>query len=484
MPERPFTRDQHYLLPPSFDEWIPSNHRVRFVADLVASFDAATLAELEIDDRPSVRGAPRFSPLMLLMVWIYGYMDGRRSTRALERACQTDLAYLWLTGNQQPDHNTLHRFYQQHRQTLRRLFRKTVEIVVATGQVDWALQAVDGTKIVANASVTKSLTAEQVTKLLELAERAIADLEAQAVGDETETALLPEVLQDAEERRARIAEALDRLQGDDPPAKVNLTDPDAQIMRTRQGELPGYNAQAVIGAVETGPGEPEGRVILATEVTTDANDEQQLPPMLDLLEATTGQLPDTLVADAGYCTSITLGAVAGHPVDIVMPLVPPSHVPDNDRFPQAAFAYDPASDTFVCPNGAALTFRGIASEGKTRSSRRYRARLDDCRTCPLRHHCLPDKSVTRELRVVLTIAEVHAHRERMALADVPATMARRRTLAEPVFGIVKEALGARRFLRRGLEAVRSEWYLTASAFNLNTAYRLWGAGKLTVHPLR
>ena len=152
MPQRPFTRDQPYLLPPSLDDWVPATHPVRFVAAWLDGLDAAEWAALGIDLTPARQGEARYAPHALLAIWVYGFMIGIRSSRALETACRDQLPVRWLSGNQTPDHNTLWRFYQRHRSQFHHLFHRSVRLAVEADLVDWAIQAVDGTKLAANAA--------------------------------------------------------------------------------------------------------------------------------------------------------------------------------------------------------------------------------------------------------------------------------------------------------------------------------------------
>lgn len=480
MPTRRFDRSQVYLVPPSLDDWLPADHPARFVADLLDSWDEQTWNDLGVLRTATATGAPRYAPEMLLALWVYGFMDGRRSSRALERACVTDIAYRWLSGNQQPDHNTLHRFYQAHRETMRRLFRQTVRIAVTSGMVEWAVQAVDGTKVLANASPDRSLTTAQLTILMDATERAIAELEDQQTRDDEDgPPALPPALVDAQQRRERIRVAQAALADDPPQTKHNLTDPDARIMKTRRGKLPAYNAQAVVARMASGElGAPSGRIILATELTTAVNDQGQLPVMADALVETAGRVAAVLVADKGYHDAASLVGCAERAVTIVMP-EPDRHSPalaTTGRFPQDRFAYDPETDTFTCPAGQPLTYRGRTNTGRSTHERRYRADVAQCRSCPLRAPCLGRSEESRVLRVPPGIAAMRAHRRWMATAEAQAISRQRSRLIEPVFGTLKDGFGARRFLRRGLANVQSEWHLTAAAFNLRTLWRCWRLG--------
>ncbi len=176
MPLRDMNREQMWLLPPSLDELLPQDHPARFVAEIVDALNKEDWSELGVDIDGDSMGAPAYHPRALLSVWLYGFMSGVRSCRKLEVACRDQIPYLWLTGWQHPDHNTLWRFYKDHRQSMRKLFERTVRTAVAMELVDLAIQAVDGTKVSSNASVNRSYDAAGLRGLLERLERAIVDL--------------------------------------------------------------------------------------------------------------------------------------------------------------------------------------------------------------------------------------------------------------------------------------------------------------------
>lgn len=480
MPTRVWNRDQTFLIPPSLDDWIPGDHPVRFVADLLDSWDGATWETLGIARRSPERGAPRYAPDLLLGLWIYGFMVGIRSSRGLERAGREQLPFRWLSGNQTPDHNTLHRFYQGHRATRRTVFLQTVTIAARSGMVDWAVQAVDGTKIVANASVTQSRTADQFARLMEQTHEAVDAVEDQQTGtDDDGPPAMPPALHDARTRRDRLAALHQELKTASAGTKRNLTDPDAMLMKTRQGTVPAYNAQAVVSAVPMAPGEPGGRLIVATTVTTAANDQGQLAPMIAEAAVVTGQPACWTVADKGYFSAATIQTCAeqGRPIVVPEPAKPPRPRAEDARFSRQQFAYDASTDHFTCPAGNHLHFRGRHRQDATRFVRRYQAARADCQTCPLAATCVSTPGTARLLRVSDAVAAVISHREVMATEQAQATSRRRGRLIEPVFGTLKDRLGVRRFLRRGLINVQSEWVLTVAAFNLRTLVRRWSGDR-------
>ena len=247
MPLRDMDREQMWLLPPSLDELVPLDHPARFVAEFVDALDREGWSELGVEIEGDPMGAPAYHPRALLSVWLYGFMTGVRSCRKLEAACRDQIPYLWLTGWQHPDHNTLWRFYKGHRQAMRKLFERTVRTAVTMKLVDLAVQAVDGTKVNANASVYRTHNAEELRQLLSRVEAAIRDLEAQnEAGEDTVTAHLPRELANKEMLREQVRQAMADLESKERQKRINLTDGDARLMKARGSVLLGYNAQAMV----------------------------------------------------------------------------------------------------------------------------------------------------------------------------------------------------------------------------------------------
>ena len=160
MPLRDMNREQRWLLPPSLDELLPLDHPARFVAEFVDALDREGWSELGVEIEGDPMGAPAYHPRALLSVWLYGFMTGVPSCRKLETACRDQKPYLWLTGWQHSDHNTLWRFYKAHRQAMRKLFERTVHTAVSMKLMNLAAQAVDGTKVGANASMDRTHNAD------------------------------------------------------------------------------------------------------------------------------------------------------------------------------------------------------------------------------------------------------------------------------------------------------------------------------------
>lgn len=484
MPVRPFSREQMWILPPTLDELIPDDHPVRFVAAFVDGLEGASWGEMGIDIDGEELGAPAYHPRVLLGVWVYGFLSGVRSARKLEGACREQLPYLWLTGCQTPDHNTLWRFYKANREGMRKLFKRTVRIAVGVGLADLALQAVDGSKIAGSAARERTYDEAALKRLLERTEVAIGELEAQNTSNEGPSSpRLPQELAKAERLREQVQRALERVRAEEGPKRVNLTDGDTEWVKGRGGVVAGYNAQAVASPLVADVAGKGGLLITAAEVAKDADDHRQLVPMIEAAQAMTGGVAEVTLADGGYHSGPTLAECEEGGFRVLMgeaqerELEGPYH---KDRF-----EYDREGDSYICPQGQRLSFSGIKQREGRPEARVYRASGKVCGSCPAFGECTKDKRQGRALELGPYEGELRRHRALMATEAAKAIYRRRKEIVEPVFGILKELHGARRFLLRGLANVLAEWTLLATAFNLRTLWRVWqgwsapGRGVLT-----
>ena len=480
MPLRPFNREQAWLLPPSLDELIPADHPARFIAAFVDGLDAETWEEMEIGLAGDPMGAGAYHPRALLSIWVYGFMTGVRSTRKLEAACRDQISYMWLAGMQRPDHNTLWRFYRAHRERMRALMRRTVRTAVKAGLVDLALQAVDGTRIAANASRDRTFDAKGLRRLLDRVEAAIKDLEGQnSTGGDPPPASLPEELASAETLRQRVSEALGSVEQEERPNYENLTDPDAGLLSTRGGGfIAGYSAQSMVAPLNPlaseeadGRGSGSGMIITAVEVTSSSDDHPQLIPLIEASAHNTGTSGGVVtLADAGYHSGANLAACASSRHQVLMPgtqdrrRLSPYH---KDRF-----TYQPETDTYLCPEEEVLSYKNSFKHRNGYVVRRYRARGEVCCACPAFGECTKSNH-GRAIKVSVNESLLQRHRTLMATDWAKSLYRRRKALVEPVFGLLKERHDARRFLLRGRNNVLSEWSLLATAFNLKSLHKMW-----------
>ncbi len=475
MPVRLVNRNQTWLLPPSLDELVSRSHPVRFVAEVIDSMEPSEWTELGIDTAGDPLGAPSYDRRGLLGIWTYGFMTGLWSSRKLEAACRDQLAFVWLTGWQQPDHNTLWRFYQAHRDRMRRLLKRTVRMALEMGLVSMAIQAVDGTKVAANADKGRTYDADGLKKFLQRVEDRIRELEHENEAEnDPPPQQLPDELTKAESLKAKVKAAMKRLAAEEGRKRINLTDGDAELMKSRHGIVAGYNAQAVVTPVASLQDEREsgheesGLLITAAEVVTEPVDTDQLVPMLEQAEQNAGKRADILVADAGYHSGENLESLG----DRIVAMPEAQDRALRNPYHKDRFSHDQETDSYICPHGQRLLFRRIKlTKGTT--VREYRAAGDICRDCPAFGTCTSNGTWGRRIEIRPHDPALRRHRSWMATEQAKAAYSQRKELVEPVFGILKEQMGLRRFLLRGLAKVRTEFAMLAAAFNLRTLWKFW-----------
>ena len=356
---------------------------------------------------------------------------------------------------------------------MRHLFKLTVGTAVKTGLVDLAVQAIDGTKIAGNATKERTYDAKGLTKLLERTGKVIQELEKEnEEANDAPPVHLPDKLKKAEQLKAEIKTAMKELEGEEGRKRINLTDPDTELMKGRQGYVAGYNLVGVTSPLEEDKTKKTGFLITAVDVVTQASDAGQLIPMLEKSEENTGKKADTSLADGGFHSGANLVKCEEREQIIIMPEVQDRAL--QKPYHKDKFIYDETSDSYLCPCGQTLNY--IKSEMHRHTLMRlYRGSGAVCRACAAFGTCTKNKYHGRVLQIGEYEGALRRHREWMATEEAKEAYKQRKELIEPVFGIIKEVMGIRRFLLRGLNNVKSEANVLAVAFNLRTLYGVWKA---------
>jgi transposase len=452
---------QQFLLPPALEDWVSADHPARFIREFVEQLD---LPALGFALPTAVEGRPPYHPSLLLKIWLYGYFHRIRSTRKLEVACREHLSLLWLTGLIQPDHNSLWRFWRDHKKALRQIFQQTVRLAPHTGAVGLALQALDGTKIQAACSGPTGWSKEYMEKLLAQLEEALADLELKVLAENADAAepgyRLPAGLAQRQALREQIRQGLAQLQSDGRH-HYHPVEPEARRMKVGDTNRYAYNAQAIAD-------EKEG-VIVACEATRQETDAGQLVPLIEQARENLGvAATDTLtVADTGYGSGADLHAAAQKQMPVLAP--PPAGKSDrNNPYAAQHFHYDPLAQSVTCPQARSLDREGQTTK-RGQVVQRFRCHHRDC---PVRALCTGDPK-GRQIEVWPHHPEVQAMRARLQAPAQQAQWRCRSQIIEPRFAQLKQHDGFRRWTVWGLEAVRTQWSLLCATLNLRVLYQRW-----------
>lgn len=468
---------QTLLLPPSLHDWLPEGHFANFVVDVVGELDVSTIEQVIQAKDP--RGERPYSPRMMVAVLFYAYASGVFSSRRIARACVENVAFRVVSTNSQPHFTVIAGFRRTYLKQLESLFAQVLRLCVEAGMVKSEHVHVDGTKVQANASKHKAMSyagmkqAEErldheIDALLKRAEEADrADDERLGEGHDDDDDVDPEVKRretrrdwirrkreelEAESRKARAAELREQAQEQLRKAEDEPDGAEEKRKRTRAAKAeeraqeldpeppaspPDLLPRHTPPTETDGTPRPEaqrnftdsdsrimldkkgsyeqcyngqvavdeaGHVIVAHALSNQAPDCEYLAPMLDRATANLGQKPVTITADAGYMSQGNVAACLHREVR-------PYLAVERERRSWPP----PAAAEGAPPRGADakewMAWMLRTDEGQTR-------------------------------------------------------MRKRKSTVELVFGCIKEAMGFRRFLLRGLEKVRGEWALVCLAYNL------------------
>jgi len=429
------------LFPPSLDEMIGEDDLARVIVDAVDQLD---LSAIEASYNQDGDGRSAIDPAAMLATLVYAYAHKVLSSRQIEIACRYQVVYRWLSGQAQPDHATIARFRQRHSKAFQDLFAQVLDLVRRYGLGEAGTIALDGTKLKGNAALEANKTLKAITR--ELTESAqIRDLAENAKFGKKRGDELPKHLRGAENRRRRLEEAKRQIEAEqhgeaaaqqekiekreaeeratgrkkrgrkpkppepEPDAKANTTDPDSRPLKTRQGFVQGFNAQAVVSL---------DQIILAADVVQDANDVKQLLPMVKQAQANVARIaaegvaPEitAVLADAGYASEANLEGLEGLGVE----------------------GFIPSSKSWK-----------LRKELKAKGRPRGRMK----------------KGMTRTQRMERKLRTVRGEK---------AYKARGQTI-EPVFGQTKH--GFQTLTRRGLAAAKADWNLLCLAHNVKKLWR-------------
>lgn len=455
---------EQYLFPPSLEDFVPQDHPARFIREFVDSLD---LRGMGFKVRESEEGRPNYGVDLLLKVWLYGYFENIRSTRKLEKACCQHVGLLWLTGLHYPDHNTLWRFYRDNRRALKGVFVQGVRLAVKGGLVGMILNAVDGRKIRADVSRGSGLHEEKLKELLrrlnESVEEVCDQIEEAEEQEEGKEYRLPDKLSKKERLRDFVQRGLEELEKEGE-SHLSLTDKEGRMMITGEGIKFAYNAQSV---VDTRAG-----IIVGAEVVQEESDNFELVEMLDRVKENVGKVAKETLADAGYFSGEELKKAEDNSYEV---LVDTTIVEKKDssgsEFEIWNFRYDREVDVWICPKGGVLRFE----REQKRMDKGYTVRVYRCQGyegCVHRWECSKSKK-GRTIKVSPYHLAIVNQLEKQKKAGKKELLKRRKTIVEPVFGIIKQALNFRRWTVRGLENVRAQWFLICTAINLRKIYLRW-----------
>jgi transposase len=452
-------RDTAMLLPPDLRDWVPANHLVHFLIDAVEKLD---LRQIKVNTRGT--GDAQYPPAMLLALLVYSYATGVFGSRRIEQTTFDNVAVRLLTGDTHPDHDTICAFRRENQALFTESFVKVLQLAqeLKLAQFGQISVSVDGTKVAANASKHAAVSYEragqniaqlelEVAQLVAKAEQADAmplqdglSIPAEIVRRQERKAALEKARAEIETRaharhatelaeyekkmvaRQERADRGEKTRGKPPAApsaepaakeQYNFTDPESRIMKTCGGFAQCYNAQAAVDVAS--------RLIVGERVSQAPNDKQELVPSVAAIAPEAGPVTAVLT-DSGFYSEAAVQKIEQTP------------------------AGTPSGTTVYAPLAKTSHHRSVA----------------DLEKKPEPAAPSPEASAGEKLR------------HRLSTTAGKALYKLRQQTVEPVFGIIKSAMGFRQFLLRGRSKVSTEWTLVCLAYNLRRLHNLHLATKL------
>lgn len=485
-------RDQLILFPDNIEKYIDQDNAVRVVDEFVDSLNLEELGFKHFEPK-DLGGRPAYDPYDLLKLYLYGYLNGIRTSRKLARECKRNVELMWLLKKLTPDFRTISDFRKLNIDCVKKVFREFVELCKGLDLIAGELVGIDGTKLKAVNSKSKNFNKKKLEyrmkrldlhiaeylKQLEENDLIVSDDGARgekiASSSPSEVQHAKEEIQKLESRKTKYNDLLAKLK-ETGQSEISLTDPECRTMKNNERLEPCYNAQASVDS--------KFHLIPEYYVTNEPVDHRQLFKIAVSTKEVLGVASLDVTADKGYFNSqkikecLERGIVA-----YVSELGKDGIVANPARVPRPAFYrnkfhYDIERDIYVCPARQELLFRKWQTDRYGKRMKMYRTEKGVCEACHFKAMCTKSSSRTIERWESEEIIE--ELRVRLKTPKAMKIIGKRKELTEHPFGTIKRALNQGYLLLKGLRKVNGEVGLTMLSYNLRRAINVLGTKNLVI----
>lgn len=375
-------RTQSILFPESLDQIVDQNNEVRIIDLFVESINPT---DFKFVIKTSIEGRPSYNPKDLLKLFVYGYLNQIRSSRALEKECKRNIELMWLMKELAPDHNTISNFRKENEKAIRKVFRYTVSIAKQFDLIGGKLVAGDSTKLRAQNSKKNNFNPRKIERHLEYIDNKLSQYnkELELADDENKKLIQLEILK--QNRRKRQYQNYTAILEQTGEVQISTSDPDSRQLITRNNITEvAYNIQTVVDAKHNLP--------IDYKVTNE-NDSKAMGAMLRRTKTILNTTDFTALYDKGYHTGseIKTAIELGIHIMVAVPEVA-SNAPDT-AYNVANFIYDKQNDSYTCPQAQVLTTNGSwykKNRGKSFTQMKH-YKTKACSTCPVKELCTKNK---------------------------------------------------------------------------------------------
>jgi transposase len=459
-------RDQIQIFPVSLESSIDKTNEVRIIDAFV---DSLNLEELGFKVDFTEEGRPAYHPGDLLKLYIYGYLNRIRSSRQFEKECYRNIEVMWLLRYLKPDHNTISNFRRDNPKSIKKVFRKTVEIARYFKLIGGTLLAGDSTKLRAQNSKKNNFNQKKIDRHKEYIENKLDEYEAalsESDGDQKQE-IKKEI--DKQLSRKEKYEKLEQTLAESGQSQISTSDPESRQMITRNNITEvAYNIQTTVDAKNNLP--------IDYKVTNE-NDSKAMGKMLPRAKTILGSNDFTALYDKGYHTGseFKIADTLGIEVMVAVPGIPSSSNAPNPLYNVEHFQYDEEKDIYICPQKHELTSNGTWYRREAARFKQYKT--SKCKNCPVRPECTTSK---RNGKIVQR-SEYHTYIEqnKYRINENKNYYRRRQAIVEHPYGTIKRQWGfsyiiTKKFIKRA----ESDVGFMFTAYNLRRLINIVGFEKL------
>ena len=422
-------RTQSILFPESLDQIIDQNNEVRIIDLFVESINPT---DFKFVIKTSIEGRPSYNPKDLLKLFVYGYLNQIRSSRALEKECKRNIELMWLMKELAPDHNTISNFRKENEKAIRKVFRYTVSIAKQFDLIGGKLVAGDSTKLRAQNSKKNNFNARKIERHLAYIDNKLNEynIALELADDENKKLIQLEILK--QNRRKRQYQNYTAILEQTGEVQISTSDPDSRQLITRNNITEvAYNIQTVVDAKHNLP--------IDYKVTNE-NDSKAMGAMLRRTKIILNSTDFTALYDKGYHTGseIKTAVDLGIHIMVAIPEVA-SNAPDT-AYNVANFKYDKVNDTYTCPQAQVLTTNGSwykKNRGKSFTQMKH-YKTKACSTCLVKDLCTKNKDGRLIERSEHT---PFVEQNKLNIEANPTLYKKRQAIVEHPYGILKRQWG-------------------------------------------
>ena len=464
-------RDQLYLIPTSLEEVISSDNEARTLDAFVSMLDLQTCGFQFPQGKGAKGGRPAYHPSVLLKLYLYGYMNRIRSSRALERECGRNIELMWLMEGLVPDHNTIANFRKDNAEPIREVFRSTVRTADSFKLIGKKLIAGDSTKLRAQNSKKNNYNEKKIERHLKYIEEKLAEYQRVLDGADSEHSFSEAVLgiqrMKKQARRYRQLQQHLRRSGE---KQISTSDPDSRQLITRNNITEvAYNVQTTVDAEHK---------LVVDYLVTNTNDSKAMGTMLERAVGELGTSDFTALYDKGYHTGTEFKKANELEVKVMVAIPDVASQAPNPEYNLEAFVYDTKKNRYTCPQGHVLRSNGqwyTKHHGLTKVKVQH-FKTNRCKTCPVKDLCTKNEK-GRLIERSEYAGLIEANKARIN-AD-PATYKLRQQLVEHPYGTIKRQWGFDHVMtKRYLERASADIGLIFTAYNLRRLMTIFSPSKL------